>query len=180
MWDNTNIDFMGKPSDAELQRLTYSLYYNGNVAKGGVFLQLCGWLGAWDLWSGAVSDSDYFDNSGLLEFQTIFQEADNSSTLSFTNILDKGYRSVLAAWRKGGQLLLQPFFAKSDRKFSSKEVLLSGAVASDRSANERAVKRLKMALMISKGIHPKEDLDDFAEQWISWGFQCNFMFNPVL
>jgi hypothetical protein len=58
------------------------------------------------------------------------------------NILDKCYRCVLAAWRAGGQLLLQPLFAKSDRKFTSNEVLLSGAVATDRSANERAVNRL--------------------------------------
>jgi len=45
MWDNTNVDFLGKPTDADLQRLTYSLYYGCNVAKGGIFLQLCGWLG---------------------------------------------------------------------------------------------------------------------------------------
>ena len=49
MWDNTNVDFQGKASDLDLQRLTFSLYYGGNVAKGGIFLQLCGWLGieAW-------------------------------------------------------------------------------------------------------------------------------------
>ncbi|HSN65142.1 MAG TPA: hypothetical protein VLS94_00795 [Fusibacter sp.] len=180
MWDNTNVNFYGKPTDAMLQRLTFSQYYNGNVAKGGVFLQLCGWLGGWELWSGAVSDTDYFDSSGILEFQKMFQEADESSKVPFTNIVDKGYRSVLAAWRKGGQLLLQPFFAKSDRKFTSKEVLLSGAVASDRSANERAVKRLKLADMICKGIHPRQDLIKFSDVWIVWGFQCNFMFKPVL
>ena len=129
---------------------------------------------------GAVSDTDYFDNSDLLVFQKMFQEADVSSPLAFTNILDKGYRSVLAAWRKGGQLLLQPFFAKSDRKFTSKEVLLSGAVASDRSANERAVKLLKAAGMISRGIHQQHDLVQFSDLWIAWGFQCNFMFKPVL
>jgi hypothetical protein len=63
MWDNTNVDFMGKPTDADLQRLTYSLYYGGNVAKGGIFLELCGWLGGWELWLGAVSDSDYQESS---------------------------------------------------------------------------------------------------------------------
>ena len=72
------------------------------------------------------------------------------------------------------------FFARSDRKFTSKEVTLSGAVASDRSANERAVNRLKLAKTISKGIHPKEDLEDFSEHWITWGFTCNFMWDPVL
>ncbi|KAI2509492.1 hypothetical protein MHU86_4869 [Fragilaria crotonensis] len=91
MWDNTNLDFMGKPTDADLQRLTFSLYYSGNVAKGGVFLQLGGWLGAYELWLGAVSDSDYQERSGILEFQHQFQELDKSSDLCFTNIVDKGY-----------------------------------------------------------------------------------------
>ena len=180
MWDNTNVDFMGKPTDADLQRLTYSLYYGGNVAKGGVFLQLCGWLGGWELWLGAVSDSDYLEKSGLMQFQESFQKTDPTSKLSFTNILDKGYRCILAAWRAGGQLLLQPFFARSDRKFSSREALLSGAVASDRSGNERAVKRLKLSNFVARGIHQTQDLDRFADSWIAWGFQCNFMFEPVL
>ena len=48
MWDITNIDAYGF-SDADLQRLTYSKYYNGNVFKGGVFTQLCGWIGTADL-----------------------------------------------------------------------------------------------------------------------------------
>ena len=180
MWDNTNVDFMGKPSDPDLQRLTYSLYYGGNVAKGGVFLQLCGWLGGWDLWLGAMSDTDYFESSEILEKQEEFQKEDQSSPLSFTNILDKGYRSILAAWRAGGQLLLQPFFAKSDRQFTSEEVLLSAAVASDRSANERAVNRLKANGMICRGIHARQDLVMTADFWLAWGFQCNFMYKPVL
>ena len=38
-WDNTNIN-LSKPSDADAQRNTYSAYYAGNVAKGGVlFIQ---------------------------------------------------------------------------------------------------------------------------------------------
>jgi hypothetical protein len=103
--------------------------------------------------------------SHCLHFQTIDKR--EARELAFTNILDKGYRCVLAAWRAGGQLLLQPFLAKSDRKFSSNEVLLSGAVATDRSANEHAVIRLKASGRI-------------ADMWIAWGFQCNFMFKPVL
>ena len=180
MWDNTNVNLLGKPSEAELQRLTYSLYYGCNVAKGGIFHQLCGWLGGWDLWLGAVCDSDYLEKSGLLQFQECFQKADPTSNLSFTNILDKGYWCILAAWRAGRQLLLQPFFAKSDRKFLSWEVLLSGAVAHDRSGNERAVNRMKASGMIARGIHQKQDLARTADLWIVWGFQCNFMFKPVL
>ena len=115
------------------------------------------------MWLSAVSDSDYLEKSGLLGYQETFQKADPTSSISFTNILDKGYRCVLAAWQTGGQLLLQPFFAKSDQKFTSHEVLLSGAVASDRSANERAVKRMKESSMIARGIHQQQDLARFAD-----------------
>jgi hypothetical protein len=76
--------------------------------------------------------------------------------------------------------VLQPFFAKSDRKFSSNEVLLSGAVATDRSANERAVNRLKASGRIAGGIHQSQDLECASDIWIAWGFQCNFMYKPVL
>lgn len=48
MWDMTNIEAYGF-SDANLQRLTYSKYYNQNCFKGGVFVQLCGWLGVAEL-----------------------------------------------------------------------------------------------------------------------------------
>ena len=115
-----------------------------------------------------------------MQFQEEFQKNDPSSNVAFTNILDKGYRCILAAWRAGGQLLLQPFFARSDRKFSSNEVLLSGAIATDRSGNERAVKRLKSSNMIARGIHQRLDFAEFADFWIAWGFQCNFMYKPVL
>ena len=37
-------------SDPDLQRLTYSKYYNGNVLKGGVGVQLCGLIVTADLW----------------------------------------------------------------------------------------------------------------------------------
>jgi hypothetical protein len=57
---------------------------------------------------------------------------------------------------------------------------LSGAVATDRSANERAVNRLKASSRIAGGIHQRQDLERAADMWIAWGFQCNFMFKPVL
>ena len=67
MWDDTNIDFQFKPSDSEEQRITYSHYYGGNVGKGGVFLQLCGWIGVEHLWVGTTSDTHYQENSGILK-----------------------------------------------------------------------------------------------------------------
>ena len=43
-WDNTNVR-MKKLGNADMQRTTYSSYYSANCAKGGVMLQLCGWMG---------------------------------------------------------------------------------------------------------------------------------------
>jgi hypothetical protein len=97
--------------------------------------------------------------------------------LAFTNILDKMYRCVLAAWWAGGRLLLPPFFAKSDRKFSIDEVLLSGAVATDRSASERTVRLLKASNKVAGGIHHRQGMERVADMWLAWGVQCNFMFN---
>ena len=51
--DNTGLLFP-TPSDSYMQRLTYSSYYAGNVGKGGVFIQLCGWLGIFELYPGAI------------------------------------------------------------------------------------------------------------------------------
>ena len=59
LWDNTNISMQYKPSDPQLQRITYSSYYSENCAKGGVFVQLCGWMGVHNLWVGASSDTLY-------------------------------------------------------------------------------------------------------------------------
>jgi hypothetical protein len=98
---------------------------------------------------GAISDTEYFERCGLLGGQKQFQQKDSSSNLPFTNILDMGYRSIPSAWRAGGQLMLQPHFAKSDRKFSSDEVLQSVAVASDRSAFERAVRLMKRRVVFT-------------------------------
>jgi hypothetical protein len=93
MWDNTNINLKGQPSDANNQRAMYSAYYGGSVAKGGVFLQLCGWLGTWSLWAGAISDTDYMHSSGILEAQREFVEACKAHpNQPFTITSDKGYR----------------------------------------------------------------------------------------
>jgi hypothetical protein len=52
MWDNTNVPIAFKPSASDTQRNTYNAYYAGNVAKGGVFIQPCGWIGTHHLSSG--------------------------------------------------------------------------------------------------------------------------------
>ena len=71
MWDMTNVSAQ-RFSDPSLQRVTYSEYYANNCFKGGVFCQLCGWLGNDDLWEGGVSDTDYNNRTGYLQAQEAF------------------------------------------------------------------------------------------------------------
>lgn len=104
MWDDTNVDFNYMPTMSHAQRLTYSSYYGGNCGKGGVFLQFCGYMGAHDLFTGGMSDTEYLIEKkkqqeknnkveGILERQRVFQEKDkvNGQVIQFINILDKGY-----------------------------------------------------------------------------------------
>ena len=175
-WDNTDIRIV-TPADAEVQRNTYSAYYAGNVAKGAVFIQPSGWMGTHDLWMGAVSDSEYFVRSGILKQQQIFLETHDPDTTQYPwiNILDKGYRVVEAAWREGRQFVLQPTFAKADKKFTSKETIRSSTVASDRGGNERAVRLAKMCGFLENGMEPTQDMNIVCEAWLGWGFICNFI-----
>jgi hypothetical protein len=148
---------MAKPNDALTNRLTHSLYYGGNVGKGGVFIQLCGWLGTHELWCGAVSDTFYLSNSGILEEQERFVKQDATSQIPFTNVTDKGYRCTMAAWRRG-QFLLQPIFARADVRFNTQEVIISAAIATDRSGNERAVNVCKRSNLIKRGLQHSQKL----------------------
>ena len=100
--------------------------------------------------------------------------------IAFTNILDKGYRNRLTAWKEGKQLTLQPSFASSDRKFRRKETLSSAVVASDRSGNERAVRLTKMSGYIKRGLDKNQSIERMDKAWLCWGFQINFMYNAVL
>ena len=181
MWDMTNIDAYAF-SDADLQRLTYSKYYNGNVFKGGVSNQLCGWIRTAELWPGGVSDTDYNQREGYLQLQQEFALNDlvNGQVLPFTNIYDKGYRAKMIAWKTGKQRVIQPVWASSDRRFGRNETLLTAVVATDRSGNERAVNVSKRAWFISRGFHPKQSSKQLNEAWLTWSFQSNFMFDPVL
>ena len=86
---------------------------------------------------------------------------------------------MLAAWRSGRQLLLQPDFARSDRRFNSRELLRSAGVASDRSGNERAVNVAKPSGLIARGLQHHQKTEIIADAWLAWGFQANFMFKPV-
>ena len=73
MWDMTNIPAYGF-SDAHFNRLTYSKYYAQNCFKGGIGTQLCGWIVTANLWTGAVSDTDFNKRApGYLQEQEHFR-----------------------------------------------------------------------------------------------------------
>jgi hypothetical protein len=171
-----------KPADAEMQSHTHSSYYGGNVAKGGIGLQQCGWICAETLWQGAVTDTDYVLRAEILEQQNRFIECldrDRAET-KFVNILDKGFRITRAAWETGNQTVLQPHFAKADSKFSGNQTLHSASVASGRGGNERPVRLTKNAGFLRRGLQPNADVDRFCDTWLTWGFQINFMYKPFL
>lgn len=180
MWDMTNIPAFGF-TDADCNRITYSRYYNQNCFNGGVFAQLCGWIGTYDLWTGAVSDTDYNKRAGYLKIQKQYAENDlvNSKLVPFTNIYDKGYRARCIAWKEGHQLVLQPEWAESDKRFNRQQTLLTASVATDRGGNERAVNVCKRAGFIKAGFQPNSSPKILDDAWITWGFQANFMFNPI-
>jgi hypothetical protein len=74
-WDNTNVDVPAS-ADPNINRHTYSHYYNGTVAKGAVFLRICGWMGTWELFAGTISDSDYQKQSKVFEATQQFANTD--------------------------------------------------------------------------------------------------------
>ena len=182
VWDDTNVNFTFQPCAAEAQKNSFSCYYRGNCAKGGVFVQLCRWLGVDHLWAGGTSDSHYQEMTGIFGKQDKFSLTDlvNEKHIPFTNILDKGYRVNLAAWRAGKQQVLQPTFARSDRKFTGRETIISADIAADRSGNERAVNRCKESGFIKRGLHQCSDPITMDNVWLAWSFQTNFMFESVL
>jgi DDE superfamily endonuclease len=182
MWDNTNVLLCFMPTDAEAQRNTYSAYYGGNVGKGGVFIQPCGWMGTHELWVGSVSDTEYMLKSKAFEMQQQYIEERDplSSHVPWLNMFDKGYRNIGGhAHQTGGQLVVQPNFAKSDERFNTYQTLRSASVAKIRAGNERAVRTVKTCKYISNGLQANESITRLCDVWLCWGYQVNFMFRPV-
>jgi hypothetical protein len=178
LWDNSNVN-LPCPSDSETSQHTYSPYYKGNVGKGGTYVQPGGWMGTWELFAGAISDSDYQRKSKVFEAQQAFANEDNSN-IPFTGMMDKGYRCSTAAWRAGRQVIRQPVFAKSDKKFNSRQVHQIADVATDRSGNERCVNIAKRFGIIKRGMEKRQSTAVIADAWLVSGFQANFMFKKVV
>ena len=105
------------------------------------------------MWSGGVSDTEYFNKYSVLEFQKKCIENDlvGGEMIPFLNVLDKGYWSTVASYRDGCQLTLQPNFAQSDRKFKAVEVISLAAVHTDHSGNERSVRLSKSSNRLKVG-----------------------------
>jgi len=156
-WDMTDI-VAYEFTDPDMQRITYSQYYGHNCFKGGIFTQFCGWHGNFDLWTGAVSDSDYNRRSGYLQAQEQFQ---NEDLVEYKT--DDGDN-----------------WAESDRTFNRYQTLGSASVASDRGGNERSVNVMKRPGYLQRGFKPNMCPNRFNKVWRTWGFKSNFMFVPIL
>jgi hypothetical protein len=179
MHDNTDVPLID-PSAAELNTIAlYSDYYAECCGKGGVALQLLGWIRTLELATGGISDTNYIDLVGVLPEQQAFSEWDDDTIENFLNIFNKGYRCTVAA-KNYGQKCIQPTFAGSGQ-FKREEVLHSGGVAVVRSANERAVNTVKKSWAIRRGgQYGMQDTHIIADLWLAWGFQVHFMYNTVL
>ena len=100
--------------------------------------------------------------------------------LEFMNIYDKGYRAKAVAHRAGKQLVLQPAFAESDKHFNRNQTLLSAPVATDRGGNERAVNVAKQSWYVKRGFQLCTEPKQLNDAWLTWSFQSNFMYAPIL
>lgn len=183
MHDMTNVP-LTQPSDAELNRSLWNQYYNQCCGKGGIFTQLCGWEGTLELFVGNTGDSDYIKKTKILAKQEDFankDKLDDGNVIPFLNVFDKGYRVLLDCYKHGEQLCWQPAFARSDERYGSYATLHTGAVAYVRSGNERSVKHVKLSWLIKRGAvgMPNMDLEMLSDLWLGWGFQVNFMYDPV-
>mmetsp|Transcript_399 Transcript_399/g.562 ORF Transcript_399/g.562 Transcript_399/m.562 type:complete len:152 (+) Transcript_399:825-1280(+) len=94
------------------------------------------------------------------------------------NTLDKGYRISQEAARNH-QFLVQPNFTNAAQRFKGEETLCISEIASDRSANERAVRVLKRSACITDGVESSASFESLEKVTKAFSFRCNFMFKPV-
>ena len=162
--------------------MLYSECYGECCAKGGVCIQLCGWIRATHLVNGHACDKKTTELTKALPQQQQFQEHDkvNNAVLPFLLILDKGYRITMLA-KQYNQSCWQPIFAKSNEQIQQNDLLLSVPLAVNRSNNERGVRYMKHSDLISNRIKRGNfDVQNIGDIWLAWGFQVNFMYRTVL
>ena len=129
-----------------------------------------------------LQDPNYDQRANIHEEQDEFarNELVNNLHVEFINLFDRGYRCIVTAFSAGGQTRLQSSFAQSDQRYSSNEILDSGAVAATRSGNERPVRPARQSWVIKRGAAFQPfDFDWLAEQWLAWGCQVHLMYDPV-
>ena len=79
----------------------------------------------------------------------------------------------------GCQMILQPDFKKSHKKFCRKETISSAGIATDRSGNERGIKYSKYSGILACGMTAKNNFAVIDDTWLAWSFQTN-LFMKVL
>ena len=104
----------------------------------------------------------------------------NDKEISFSCIFDKVYRVNLPAMRAGTQEALQSIFARSDCKFTGQETIHTALVATDCSGNEGAVNQCKESGYLKRKLQENGKPALLDSVWLSWLFQTNFMYKPVL
>ena len=127
-------------------------------------------LVAWDLWGGAVSDDHYSKDSGILQEQDKYATTNlvDGGIIAFTNMQDRGFRTSYAAWNVGKQTVIQPPFARSDKRFTGRQTIYSGLIAHDRSGNERGVNVSKRSGLIKRGFQEWMSAKRFNIAWLTW------------
>jgi DDE superfamily endonuclease len=174
----TNIDLDGTPSDASLQRLTYSPYYASCCLKGGVCMTAFGWLVGEPLFNGSISDTVYMIVSGLLAEQERLANDDGGPAV--TNMTDKGFRPWAACAAAGGQGLVTPVFMTKSKNgmFDPLEGIQTTSVAKDRAQNERGVRRMKQLGFLKSPVPLSSDFRLVNTIWSNIAFRTNFMNGP--
>jgi hypothetical protein len=116
----------------------------------------------------------------MLKEQHAFAEWDSSSTAHFLNVFDKGHWCALAA-KTEKQTCVQPKFWKNGKQFKRNQTLHTACVAVVRAGNERAASRAKVPWLLKRGtVDQLWDVGMFADVWLAWGFQINFVCDTVL
>lgn len=153
--DTTNLKINATPTNAVINRITHSLYYNQNCFKYGVGMTPFSWCIPGELWTGHITDTSYMVKSGILSQQ---QKVGDHSGVPVSNITDKGMRGDADAHEHGKQRFITPIFLRKDRKrtFSFVEGHYSTNIAKDRAQNERMVLRPCMFGFTKCGVEPSQ------------------------
>ena len=145
-------------------------------------MQPCGWILVTNLWTSGISDSQYQEDSRIFNEQDKFCEKDlvNGEKVPCSNVMDKGYRCGLKAHRTGKQKIHQPTFKRSGKLFSANDTIESAHTATNRSGNKSAIYNEKDSGYIQQVLTKTSSVSIINDVWMAWGFQDNFMYQPIL